>query len=403
MPPSVAGRDRRKENADRGSEEIRDNLGFLPTMLLVFGFIAVFVGSFLIFNTFSITVAQRVTRVRDAAHARRLAAADPHHGPGRGGSRSACSARCIGIAGGFLVALVLNALFEAFGIDLPTTDLVLETRTVVVSLLVGVGRHPRLLADPGAALDPGAADRRPACLRADAQPTPPAALRRSLSVLLGLAGLAMLLGGLLRRRRRRGERRGLMGGGAVVIVLAVSLFSPRLVRPLAAIAGWPLERVRRLTRAPRPRERPAQPEPHRGHRGGADDRPRPGHLRHRLRRRPEELGRPGGRRKLRRRPGDPEQRRLLADPERRPPPPPAKCPGVELVATIRSAQAKLVERRRRCPGHRPRPDDIEEAVEVEWKQGGPAALRDLARRRGDPRRLLRLRQRPRSRRHASGC
>ena len=39
---------------------------------------------------------------------------------------------------------------------------------------------------------------------------------------------------------------GLMGVGAVVIVLAVSLFSPHLVPPLAAIAGWPLERMRRL-------------------------------------------------------------------------------------------------------------------------------------------------------------
>ena len=44
----------------------------------------------------------------------------------------------VGIAGGFLVALLLNALFVAFGIDLPTTGLVLETRTVVVSLLIGV-------------------------------------------------------------------------------------------------------------------------------------------------------------------------------------------------------------------------------------------------------------------------
>ena len=50
-----------KENADRGSEEIRENLSFLQIFLLVFAFIAILVGSFLIFNTFSITVAQRVT------------------------------------------------------------------------------------------------------------------------------------------------------------------------------------------------------------------------------------------------------------------------------------------------------------------------------------------------------
>ena len=49
-----------QENADRGSDEIRDNLGFLPILLLVFAFVALFVGAFLIFNTFSITVAQRV-------------------------------------------------------------------------------------------------------------------------------------------------------------------------------------------------------------------------------------------------------------------------------------------------------------------------------------------------------
>ena len=44
-----------------------------------------------------------------------------------------------------------------------------------------------------------------------------------------------------------GAAAGLMGGGAVAVILGVSLFSPRLVRPLASIAGRPLERLRRLT------------------------------------------------------------------------------------------------------------------------------------------------------------
>ena len=61
------------------------------------------------------------------------------------------------------------------------------------------------------------------------------------------AGSALRPARPLRRRRRRDRGRRLVGGGALAIVLAVSLFSPRLVPPLAAISGWPLEKLRRLT------------------------------------------------------------------------------------------------------------------------------------------------------------
>jgi putative ABC transport system permease protein len=60
MPPT-ARVETAEENANRNSEQVRDNLGFLRTALLVFAFVALFVGAFLIFNTFSITVAQRIT------------------------------------------------------------------------------------------------------------------------------------------------------------------------------------------------------------------------------------------------------------------------------------------------------------------------------------------------------
>jgi putative ABC transport system permease protein len=44
-----------------------------------------------------------------------------------------------------------------------------------------------------------------------------------------------------------GAAAGLIGGGAVVTLFGVSLFSPRLVRPLASVAGWPIEKLRGLT------------------------------------------------------------------------------------------------------------------------------------------------------------
>ena len=48
-------------------------------------------------------------------------------------------AAIVGLFCGFLLAKGLNAFFKAVGVDLPTKGTVLQTRTVVVSLLVGVG------------------------------------------------------------------------------------------------------------------------------------------------------------------------------------------------------------------------------------------------------------------------
>ena len=174
----VCGSRPRKENADRNSDEIRDNLGFLRIALLVFAFVALFVGAFLIFNTFSITVAQRVTRVRHAAHARRLAAPDPQLGRGRGAGdrparRAARDRRRLRRS-----PSASTRLFVAFGIDLPTTGAGDEDAHDRRLAADRDRRHPRLLADPGPALDPGAADRRPAGLA-------PAASRRRRLVYAG--------------------------------------------------------------------------------------------------------------------------------------------------------------------------------------------------------------------------
>jgi putative ABC transport system permease protein len=233
-----------QENAERSSDEIRESLGFLQTMLLVFAFVAIFVGAFLIFNTFSITVAQRISEfgmLRTLGASRRQILSSVVAEAGAIGLVGAL----VGIAGGFLIAVVLRALFEAIGIDLPTTGLVLKSRTVIVSLLVG------LLVTVGSSLIPALRSTRvPPIAALHAEVTQPG--RRSrllnalLAALLGAVGMGMVLIGLF-GGAGGGTAAGLMGAGAVLFILAVSLFSPVLVRPLAAIAGAPLQRLRRLT------------------------------------------------------------------------------------------------------------------------------------------------------------
>jgi putative ABC transport system permease protein len=362
-----------KENADRGSEEIRDNLSFLPTMLLVFGFIAVFVGSFLIFNTFSITVAQRVT---EFGMLRTLGASRPQIlttvlieavAIGLLGA-------LIGIAGGLLIALLLNSLFEAIGIDLPTTDLVVKSRTIVVSLVVGV-----LVTFVSSLIPALRSTRVPPIAALHAFAPVPTRRRRilylALSVLLGLIGLAMLLGGLL-GDAGAGTAAGLMGGGAVVIVIAVSLFSPRLVPPLATLAGWPLERLRRLIG--RLARENAQRNPSRtavtaaalmiGLALVAFVTVFAAGLKSSVAQVVDENFAGG---------------LIIQNSDGFSPIPNGtataarKVPGVELVATIRSAQAKVLASgsvaRISAPTR-----NVEKTVEVEWKQGGPAALRNLS-------------------------
>lgn len=362
-----------QENADRGSEEIRDNLSFLQTFLLVFGFIAVFVGSFLIFNTFSITVAQRVTEfgmLRTLGASRRQILTTVMAEAFVIGLLGAIA----GIAGGFLIAQLLKALLEAFEVDLPTTSLVLESRTIVVALIVGV------LVTFVSSLIPALRSTRvpPIAALHAFQPTPTRRRRLlylALSILLGLAGLAMVLGGLF-GGADAGAAAGLMGGGAVIIVIAVSLFSPRLVPPLATIAGWPLERARRLLG--RLARENAQRNPSRtavtaaalmiGLALVAFVTVFAAGLKSSVAQVVDENF--AGGLVIQNSDGFSPIPNGTATAARR-------IPGVETVATIRSVQAKLVPGGTGAPVSAPTPD-IERAVDVEWEQGAPADLRNLS-------------------------
>ena len=361
-----------QENADRGSEEIRENLSFLQTFLLVFGFIAVFVGSFLIFNTFSITVAQRIAEfgmLRTLGASRRQILTSVLSEAVAVGLIGAV----IGIGGGFVAALMLNGLLEVFGIDLPTTDLVLESRTVIVSLLVGV------VVTFLSALIPALRSTRVPPIAALYAFVPTPSRRRRLlflafSTLVAVVGLVLVLRGLL-GGGGAGTRAGFIGAGALVAVIAVSLFSPRLVPGLAAIAGWPLERLRRLLG--RLARENAQRNPSRtaitaaalmiGLALVAFVTVFAAGIKSTVAQVVDENFAGG----------------LVIQNSDGFSPIPAgtaqaasKVPGVESVPTIRSAQVKSLAGGGTVRASAPSPD-IEEAINLEWKEGGPEALKGL--------------------------
>jgi putative ABC transport system permease protein len=222
------------EAASAQSDEIRRNLSFLNTGLLVFAGISIFVGAFIIFNTFHILVSQRT---RELALFRAIGATP------RQIRRSVTAeaavvgvvASAAGVVGGVLLALGLRGLLGLFGVTLPGSGIVMQPRTVLAASGVGIGIT--LLSSVGPA---SAAARVPAiaALR-DAQPAVWKVSRERvlMSVFLGCTGAALLVLGLF-----GGFSKGLqlVGAGAVVVFLGVAVFSAIVVRPVAGVIGRPL-------------------------------------------------------------------------------------------------------------------------------------------------------------------
>lgn len=230
-----------EDQGARQSQEIKDRISFLPTILLVFAGIATFVGAFLIFNTFTITMAQRQ---REFALLRAL-------GASRGQVRAMVGSEALtvgvlgaglGIAAGFLVAPGLRAMIGAFGADLPSTATVFSGRTILVGLVVGMA------VTAAASLLPARRATRVApveALREAAAPPGRGAVPRGpvlTGVAIGVLGI-VLLGLALVGTVDDDTGTAFAGGGAGLLFLAATLISPILVGPLARLLGRPLQRL----------------------------------------------------------------------------------------------------------------------------------------------------------------
>ena len=226
-----------KEDSAQESQDLSQVLSYLTIALLVFGLIALLVGAFVIFNTFTMTVAQRtrefgMLRTIGASRRQILQAV-------------VLEALLIGLAGSVLglfagigLAPLLAGLLGLIGFDLPSTALVIAVRTIAVAVVLGT--VVTLLSSLAPALratriSPMAAMREGAVGVSKVK-------RRWVRVLQGAVaglGLVLMLAGLFAGLAMSSALT-LLGIGAVLVFIGAGLMSPLLVGPLAALIGRPL-------------------------------------------------------------------------------------------------------------------------------------------------------------------
>ncbi len=215
--------------------QIKDVLNIFSTFLIVFSYIALGIGSFVIYNVFSITAAQRQ---RENALMRAIGASR------RQVSRSLLvESTAMGIIGslvgfgiGILLSQGLNALLKATGFEVPTRGLSINlssfTNTVIAGVLVTVlaawlparraGRVPPLAAMRDTALD-----------------TAGNLVRR---VIIGLVLVALGAVGLVAAMNDAPVQ--ILGLGVLGVFAGILVLGPAIARPVALAIGVPVAKLR---------------------------------------------------------------------------------------------------------------------------------------------------------------
>lgn len=229
-----------QDTADKQAD-LADDLGFFNSFLMAFAYVALFVGTFIIYNTFSIVVAQRL---KDLALLRAIGA--------RRGQvlRSVVlesvavgvMAALVGLVAGIGLSFGLRELLAAVGLEIPSGSLVVQSATVVTALVIGVGVSvvsaivPAVRASrvrPIAALRDVAVDHSASSM-----------VRLVAGLLVTAAGVVAFAAGSAGDGSSALQ---LIGLGAAGVVVGVVTLGPILVRPAMAVLGAPAARLSGIT------------------------------------------------------------------------------------------------------------------------------------------------------------
>ena len=217
--------------------DFQEAIGFLSTALLVFAGISVLVGGFIIYNTFSIIIAQRM---KEMALLRAVGATS------RQVTRMVVLeailvgliASAIGVLAGVGLTILIRVAFDATGVSFPQGPLTIRPNTVIIGMAVGmtVTLFSAVIPARQASRIP------PVAAISEAIVGGPKSLRRraiAASILTGLGVLILFLGLF----GSTDNPLPLVGFGAVVLFFGVAGLSPLIARRSARIIGAPLPKM----------------------------------------------------------------------------------------------------------------------------------------------------------------
>lgn len=219
-----------QEITEETQTDIKRSLSFLTTFFTAFAVIALFVGTFVIYNSFSIIVAQRT---REMALLRAI-------GASRKQVRRAVlvEALAVGIVGsvvGFILGLGVATMLGAV-MQLPEGGLAILPVSVAVALVCG------LLVTLGSALIPAWRAARIPPLAAMREVDVDTSGRSLVRFVLGLIGVG--LGVVATVTGSLTDEVQTVGLGVFFALLGLILVSPALARPVASVLGKPIARLR---------------------------------------------------------------------------------------------------------------------------------------------------------------
>ena len=230
-----------QDAAEADAAEIQSALSFFTVFLSVFGWVALFVGSFLIYNTFRIVVSQRTKELAllralgaDSRQVRTIVLLEA--------AIIGSIGAVLGLAFGVTIAFGLQQILPAVGIELPTASLSIQPRTIVIGLAAGT------LISLFAAVVPARRASKVsvmAALREDAPgPARGGLLRRVVAgAVVTVVGLGSLFFGLYGDTGSGPSPVVYVGVGTAVIFFGVFVLSPLVARPVTNLLGLLTERL----------------------------------------------------------------------------------------------------------------------------------------------------------------